>query len=166
MEHRDADVRDTAGKVAKGMAWAMAVVLTVASWAGSAVILPDPAMARDRLPPLHTVLFDFAEDQPSGGQLRSLQRLAGDLEPGRCLVITGYTDDIGPQAYNAALAFRRAKGVADHLVETGIDGRLFRVEGRGCQDYLASNEHRQGRALNRRVEIRYAGPGPEGERQG
>ncbi|MDD3449766.1 MAG: OmpA family protein [Gammaproteobacteria bacterium] len=140
----------------------MAVVLTVASWAGSAVILPDPAMARDRVPPLHTVLFDFGEDRPSGAQLRALQRLAGDLEPGRCLVITGYTDNIGPRAYNDALAFRRAKGVADHLVETGIDGRLFRVEGRGCQNYLAGNEHREGRALNRRVEIRYAGRDPEG----
>lgn len=123
-------------------------------------------MARDRLPPLHTVLFDFGEDQPSGAQLRALQRLGGDFEPGRCLVITGYTDDIGPRAYNDALAFRRAKGVADHLVETGIDGRLLRVEGYGCQDYLAGNEHREGRALNRRVEIRYAGYGPEGERQG
>lgn len=166
MEHRDADVRDAAGKVAKGMAWAMAVVLAVGSWAGSAVILPDPAMAREKTPPLHTVLFGFGEDEPSGAQLRAIQRLACDLEPGRRLVITGYTDDIGPRAYNDALAFRRAMCVADLLVETGLQRHRLRLEARGCQDYLAGNEHPEGRALNRRVEIRYAGQGPAGGYRG
>jgi outer membrane protein OmpA-like peptidoglycan-associated protein len=69
------------------------------------------------------------------------------------VTISGYTDSTGPESYNANLSHRRAKAARDYLVESGISASRFEVEGRGESDPIASNETREGRAQNRRVEL-------------
>jgi outer membrane protein OmpA-like peptidoglycan-associated protein len=68
--------------------------------------------------------------------------------------IEGHTDDVGSEAYNKTLSFKRAVTVATHLVlRDGFDpGRIF-VQGYGESRPIADNNTAEGRSKNRRVEI-------------
>ncbi len=71
------------------------------------------------------------------------------------VVVTGYTDNRGSDAYNLRLSLQRAQSVADYLIYCEkIDPGLFEIEGRGKADPVASNATEEGRSKNRRVEIR------------
>lgn len=67
--------------------------------------------------------------------------------------ITGYTDSSGAAEYNQKLSEKRAQAVATVLEEKGIDSSRITVSGEGENNPIASNETKQGRAENRRVEI-------------
>jgi len=112
----------------------------------------------NHMTPLYTVHFGFAEDAVRDEDRRGLRRLADRIatEAGADtpLVVTGYTDDIGPQAYNDALALRRAEAVRAVLSEAGLSADAIETVGRGKKDYVASNETAEGRAMNRRAEVR------------
>lgn len=68
--------------------------------------------------------------------------------------IDGHTCNIGTEAYNQNLSERRAKAVADALINFyGIDKGLLVPRGFGESRPVADNHTREGRELNRRVEI-------------
>jgi outer membrane protein OmpA-like peptidoglycan-associated protein len=67
--------------------------------------------------------------------------------------VEGYTDDTGSPQQNQQLAEQRAKAVADHLVQSGIDPSRIQVVSHGEHDPVANNDTPEGRASNRRVEI-------------
>ncbi len=68
--------------------------------------------------------------------------------------IKGYTDTSGPEDYNLKLSERRANSVADYLAaELGADRSRMMVTGMGEADPVADNNTREGRILNRRVEV-------------
>ena len=69
--------------------------------------------------------------------------------------ITGYTDATGSAAYNKTLSEQRAKSAAQYLTSMGIDGNRISTRGMGATDFVASNETADGRAKNRRIEIKY-----------
>lgn len=69
------------------------------------------------------------------------------------IVITGYTDNVGGDAYNQILSENRAKSVGDYLVFQGVSVNRIVTEGRGKRDPVASNKTAGGRAINRRVVI-------------
>ncbi|MGX1197619.1 outer membrane protein OmpA-like peptidoglycan-associated protein [Parvibaculum sp. MBR-TMA-1.3b-4.2] len=68
--------------------------------------------------------------------------------------VAGFTDSTGSAQYNQALSERRANSVAQYLVSQGLDSRRFYVTGMGESNPIASNATAEGRAQNRRVEIR------------
>lgn len=68
--------------------------------------------------------------------------------------VAGYTDAVGPDAYNQALSERRAEAVRQYLIEQGIAPSRLTTAGYGEADPLASNETEAGRERNRRVELR------------
>ena len=68
--------------------------------------------------------------------------------------IAGHTDSTGAQAYNQKLSERRAGAVRDYLVANGIDVSRLEVMGYGESQPVADNASREGRAANRRVEMR------------
>ncbi len=72
------------------------------------------------------------------------------------VVIAGHTDAEGDDAHNLALSQRRAKAVVDWLTGHGITATRMRAEGHGESTPIASNATQEGRALNRRVEIKDA----------
>ncbi len=76
----------------------------------------------------------------------------------RRLAIVGYTDDIGPPAFNDWLALRRAESVKHYLVDLGLDPDDIRISGRTQCRYIQNNAALQGRAASRRAEIRSAFP--------
>nr|VFK25309.1 MAG: OmpA-OmpF porin, OOP family [Candidatus Kentron sp. MB]VFK33468.1 MAG: OmpA-OmpF porin, OOP family [Candidatus Kentron sp. MB]VFK76227.1 MAG: OmpA-OmpF porin, OOP family [Candidatus Kentron sp. MB] len=67
--------------------------------------------------------------------------------------IQGHTDSVGQDEYNIMLSQCRADTVKDFLMTRGIDGGNMTSEGRGEGFPIASNETKDGRARNRRVEI-------------
>ena len=75
------------------------------------------------------------------------------LHPQRRVRIEGYSDSQGKAADNLQLSQGRAQGVADVLVDLGIDARRIEVRGYGEAFPLAANASSYGRAQNRRVEI-------------
>lgn len=69
--------------------------------------------------------------------------------------IEGHTDSQGREASNLRLSERRAKAVVDYLVgKAGISSNRLSSKGFGEAYPIASNKTRDGRAQNRRVEIK------------
>jgi OOP family OmpA-OmpF porin len=67
------------------------------------------------------------------------------------VMVTGYTDSTGPEAYNQALSERRANSVKGYLEGKGISN--ITTAGKGEANPVGDNATRAGRAANRRVEI-------------
>lgn len=91
-------------------------------------------------------------NQESKQQLTELVRFLNQY-PQAKVVITGHTDSTGPAAYNQTLSEKRAKAVADALVEQGIQRSRITWRGEGETNPIASNSTAEGRELNRRVDI-------------
>ncbi len=68
--------------------------------------------------------------------------------------VTGHTDSTGTPQHNQGLSERRAGTVAEYLVSQGNNPSRFQVLGMGQTEPIASNATAEGRAQNRRVEIR------------
>ena len=68
--------------------------------------------------------------------------------------VTGHTDSTGSATHNQQLSERRAGTVAEYLVAQGNNPQRFQVLGMGQNEPIASNATAEGRAQNRRVEIR------------
>lgn len=70
------------------------------------------------------------------------------------IVAEGHTDSRGTDAYNENLSLRRANAVRDYLVKGGISPSRISIEGYGESRPVATNDTDDGRAQNRRVELR------------
>jgi len=68
--------------------------------------------------------------------------------------VAGHTDSDGPGDANFGLSERRAITVRDHLIMFGVDEARLTAVGYGESQPIADNETVEGRALNRRVELR------------
>jgi len=73
------------------------------------------------------------------------------------ITIEGHADSVGSDSFNEALSIARAQSVKDYLVEKGIDAERINTIGRGERDPIATNKTPEGRANNRRVEIKMPG---------
>lgn len=68
--------------------------------------------------------------------------------------VYGHTDSTGADAYNQTLSERRAESVANFLSNSGVNRARLATRGFGESQPIASNSTEEGRAANRRVEIR------------
>jgi outer membrane protein OmpA-like peptidoglycan-associated protein len=103
-----------------------------------------------------SLLFPTGQEEMSPIARQNLDQVAHALaqQPkDSTFQVEGHTDNSGPDSQNAKLAEERAKAVADHLVQAGIDPDRIRVVGMGESRPIANNETDEGRAANRRVEI-------------
>lgn len=100
---------------------------------------------------LGDVLFDTGKSELRPGASRKLDQLAQFLaaHPERRVQVDGFTDSVGPDAYNEDLSRRRADAVKSALLSRGVDPSRIGSEGYG----KASNDDSGGRQLNRRVEV-------------
>jgi len=104
---------------------------------------------------LENVLFDFDKYSIKPQFYHLLDEVVAVFEknPGLKVRIEGHTCNMGPAAYNMGLSLRRANAVMEYLVKKGIaKDRLF-TEGFGLTRPIASNDTKEGRALNRRVQL-------------
>jgi len=75
---------------------------------------------------------------------------------GADIEVHGHTDATGPEVYNMGLSRRRAEAVRDYLLEnfSPLNSNQFTVRQFGEDQPIATNDTREGRAQNRRVEIK------------
>ncbi|MEO5348661.1 MAG: OmpA family protein [Magnetococcus sp. YQC-3] len=100
--------------------------------------------------------FRFNSAKIEGKSKSSLQETATVLKqnPEVKVEIQGHTDNIGTPAYNQKLSQRRANAVMKSLVKKGIKKQRMTAKGYGLEKPIASNATKEGRAENRRVELR------------
>lgn len=115
-----------------------------------------PAPRVERTIILDHVLFDFDKTaiKPDGAKI--LDRLVAFLKenPDKKVDLEGHTDWIGTEKYNQGLSERRAASVRNYLVKKGIDANRLITRGFGEAKPIADNKTREGRAKNRRVEVK------------
>lgn len=85
-----------------------------------------------------------------------LNRLAAALNKQSDLLISlrAYADSTGPEDYNQRLTDNRAERVKRYLIRKGVSADRIDALGKGESEPVATNLTPEGRALNRRVEIR------------
>jgi len=69
------------------------------------------------------------------------------------LEVRGYTDNTGSYSGNMKISQRRADSVKNYLVGMGIESSRLAAQGFGPENPIASNDTRDGRAQNRRIEF-------------
>lgn len=102
------------------------------------------------------VNFGFDQYRIPDNYFPELDKAAHDLLAGTTasVIIEGFTDDIGSEEYNDRLGLRRAESVRDYLVERGVAPERLSVVSFGESRPVATNDTPEGRAKNRRVELR------------
>lgn len=103
------------------------------------------------------ILFSFAKpniDDPSDFDAYLTELVAWiKAHPGRKVRVSGHTDDTASREANLRLAKTRADVIADLLRKKGLADTQMKVEAIGEKEPVSSNENREGRALNRRVDL-------------
>ena len=74
--------------------------------------------------------------------------------PGSRWQVEGHTDSVGTAEYNKTLSQARAQTVVDYLVSKGVDRGIMTAVGFGFDREVFSNTTLEGRAQNRRVQLR------------
>jgi OOP family OmpA-OmpF porin len=122
---------------------------------GSAPAPPPAPMERGERIVLRGVNFDFdkATIRPDAAVILDEAASILNRNPGPRIRVAGHTDSTGPEAYNQVLSERRADAVKQYLVGQGVSASRLETVGYGESNPIASNETRDGRALNRRVEL-------------
>lgn len=102
-----------------------------------------------------TASFAFGKAELSPASLTNLDPMLKRLQDysQATATITGYTDNVGPDAVNQNLSEQRAQSVSNYFSENGVSADRMTVIGNGSLDPVASNDTIEGRAMNRRVEI-------------
>ncbi|MFM9827287.1 MAG: OmpA family protein [Sphingomonas sp.] len=106
------------------------------------------------LPSGITFATDSANVQP---QFRmTLDQVAASLAdyPQTYVDVYGHTDSTGSDAYNLDLSVRRATAVADYLSSHNVQAARIGTRGFGETQPITSNDTEDGKAANRRVEIK------------
>jgi OOP family OmpA-OmpF porin len=118
---------------------------------------PPPVVMYEKTTMSTTALFDFDSDVLKEEGKVALRELGDDIKAKSGKVvdidIIGHTDSTGPEDYNQGLSERRAQAVADYIISEGIDASIIDVSGEGESNPIASNDTREGRAENRRVDV-------------
>ena len=98
--------------------------------------------------------FDKADLTPKAKA--ALDQLLADVPntKGYIVVVEGDTDSTGPASYNYKLSERRADAVVQYLSSKNVPAHKIYLIGLGEDKTVASNTTREGRAQNRRVDVR------------
>jgi outer membrane protein OmpA-like peptidoglycan-associated protein len=68
--------------------------------------------------------------------------------------VSGHTDNIGSASINKKISKSRALTVKNYLVSRGVEQDRIEYEGYGFDQPIAPNDTPDGRAKNRRVEVK------------
>ena len=117
---------------------------------------PKPAPKVERTIILDDVLFDFDKSniKPEAGAI--LDRLVAFMKENKVkkAALSGHTDNVGTDAYNKKLSERRVNSVKAYVIKKGVEAGRVSGQGFGESKPIADNKTKEGRAKNRRVEIK------------
>lgn len=106
----------------------------------------------------NNVNFATGSAQLTPDSVQEIDNLAAILKAyeGVNIEIQGYTDNQGDAAKNVTLSQGRAASVQARLLAQGIDNSRMKAVGYGAENPVADNSTEDGRAQNRRIEIKLA----------
>ncbi len=105
---------------------------------------------------VYGIYFDFGSDRLRSESEPVLREIGETLarHPDWSLSIDGHTDALGGERANQQLSERRSAAVRDVLIRRfGVDGDRLSTQGFGASRPKDTNQTREGRARNRRVEL-------------
>lgn len=113
-----------------------------------------PMAAEDAV---YLVFFNWDSSKMSGGAMNVLDAVAEEVatNPPGTINVVGHADTSGATDYNQRLAFKRANGVKDALVQRGIDPSIINVDARGEAELLVPTPDNVREPANRRVNISF-----------
>lgn len=105
---------------------------------------------------LRNILFATASATFDSASYPTLERLASLLQahPNLKVEIAGHTDNVGRPETNQRLSEQRAQAVVQYLVSQGVSPARLSAKGYGESRPVASNDTEEGRAQNRRTELK------------
>ncbi len=124
---------------------------------------PASKVAQKKITLQADTLFDFDKSTLKSEGVATLGKIAKDIKNMKLevVIIVGYTDSVGSDAYNIALGQRRANAVKSFLTnDGGVEATRVYTESKGKADPVASNATAEGRAKNRRAVIEVVGTQP------
>ncbi len=92
-------------------------------------------------------------DRSSYKTLDKLAKVAKACNAAFVIEVGGHTDNTGKPESNKTLSNLRAQEVVKYLVKEGVDAAKLRAVGYGQERPIASNDNRDGRRQNRRIEF-------------
>lgn len=118
--------------------------------------IPLQAIEKDASVVLKNIFFDnnkFEIKPASQVELDNLVKLLNE-NPTLKIEIGGHTDNVGKPADNLLLSNNRAKAVVDYLVSKNIAAARLTAKGFGSTKPVADNKTEDGKAQNRRTEMK------------
>ncbi|MBF9237236.1 OmpA family protein [Hymenobacter sp. BT683] len=105
---------------------------------------------------LDRVYFNTAKATLTAESQAQLKNIAAILKafPNAAIKLGGYTDSRGQAAQNKTLSTQRANAARQAVINAGIAAARVTAEGYGAEHPIASNDTPEGRAQNRRVDVR------------
>lgn len=106
------------------------------------------------------VFFDYDKADLYEESYSDLDRAVAFLRknPSAIVEIIGHTDSVGSATYNHSLSRNRAEAVREYLADQGINLSRITARGHGEEHPVADNGTEEGRARNRRVEMKVTEP--------
>ncbi|MEO9483835.1 MAG: OmpA family protein [Ekhidna sp.] len=105
---------------------------------------------------VRNIYFDFGDTKVSNESEPVLRAILSKMSeyPQMKIEIAGHTDSIGDEATNQWISQKRADAVRNWLIKNGVSKARVIAKGYGEAQPLATNDNeREGRELNRRIEI-------------
>lgn len=105
---------------------------------------------------LQSVLFDFNKSHARPDYYYIFDEVVAVLKnnPNLKIEVQGHTDNIGSERFNLNLSKNRALWVKQYLIKKGIHNNRIHIQGYGFSVPRDSNDTDEGRARNRRTEIK------------
>src|SRR5689334_21237540 len=123
-----------------------------------APVVEEAVVVKEETIVIRGVQFQFDKATLTSSDKQVLDKIATRLKaeaPTAKLTVTGHTDSVGSAAYNQKLSDKRAHSVVEYLISQGVPRSSFvSVTGAGESQPVADNKTAEGRALNRRTEIK------------
>ncbi|MBY0424790.1 MAG: OmpA family protein, partial [Cytophagales bacterium] len=101
-----------------------------------------------------TIYFDYNSSAVAESEKGKLDKLALYLKnaPMIAVLLKGYTDNVGGDAFNKTLSLSRATSAADYLKQQGVPENQIQVKAFGLAKPQDTNKTDEGRSHNRRVQ--------------
>ena len=142
-----------------GKASAEPVVTTVQPEFSAADAVEVPDTITETTPPLPLIVyFNTGEStcvlsDPEEKQIETIAEFMNG-NPDKKVSVTGHADNTGSSLINEKISGQRAEFIRQQLVEMGVGPGLIETSAYGEQEPVSDNDTPEGRAKNRRVEIK------------
>ena len=105
---------------------------------------------------VQNILFNTGKATLKPSSFEELNKLAILLirNPDVRIEISGHTDNVGSASINKRISKMRALAVRNYIISRGVEADRIEYQGYGFDQPIAPNNTKEGRAANRRVEVK------------